>query len=143
MNQGDLVQSREQYKTDHERREAEAERLEAELSEVGEQLETLENNVIVEGYREVDPYERPHPSQVEVVRYYQMMREWEWKIERRLRELIRWEREDLEWLDKLEGRRRARDRANRGERTRTYGEDGAGETPAKPRNRQHRKRSHE
>jgi len=47
-------------------------------------------------------------------RSYQMAWEWVWKIGRRQRELIRWEREELAYIERLEGNRKVESRANKG-----------------------------
>lgn len=155
MDQDDLREFREWYKINHKLREEETERLELKLSEVEEELEQAEGARERKRLNEEKIgwlYRRDEPlnaGQWETERHYQGLWEWKWKIERRLRELIRWERDDLEWLGRLEGRQRAIDRAidraNRGghaeipegtrwpDRTRIAG------TVRK--NRQHKKRS--
>jgi hypothetical protein len=70
--------------------------------------------------------------------------EWRWRLERRLRELIRWEREDLEWEWKLERQHRlAYRRTHQGKTAGPH--DEAGRLDSSPiirakKNRQHKKR---
>jgi len=125
--QDNLEAFREWYKINHKLREEETARLELKLREVERELEQaeearkrirLDRDKLGWGRQRGEPL---NPSEWEAERYYQGLWEWKWKIERRLRELIRWEREDLEWLGRLEGRQRARDRANRGEHVRGRG----------------------
>jgi hypothetical protein len=42
------------------------------------------------------------PREEKIERRYQMLRQKKWEIMRQIRDLIRWEREDLEWIWKLE-----------------------------------------
>jgi hypothetical protein len=138
VDQSNLDDFREWYKTNHNLRAEEAERLETELREAEERLEQI-GNYLEEDKRYRGPsYRHDDMRRQEAERNFQFAYEWTWKIKRRQRELMRWEREDLEWLDRLEGRQRAVERANRGEHARTHD----GEQRPRPKARTRRNRSH-
>lgn len=152
MDQDSLENFRKWYKVEHDRREQETERLKELLEETEAKLEewkeTLEEQNGWNSNRFGDRLgEVPNPSELEVERYNQGLWRWKWDIERRLRDLVRGERDDLEWKAKLEGRLRARERANRGVHSEESDENRRlSETRVTPRiskNRQHKKTSHE
>lgn len=159
MDQNNLEDYRQWYEVTHTDRETETERLEQLLDDVETELDEWED--LLGWKREQSekigfgnrPGEVPNPNELETKRYYQGLWRWKWDIERRLRDLIRAERDDLEWLGKLEGRKRARARAtehltrrsNYGPGMETAEEMRQSETRVKPgrsRNRQHKKTSH-
>lgn len=140
MDQKDLEEYRKWFEITHEDRELETEELEALLDDIEEKLGYW--NGIPEGFSR--PGELPNPNDFETERYYQSLWRWKWDIERQLRNLIRGERDDLEWLGKLEGRQKARERAMGTEHAEEYG-NGQQSGNRKPANakrlRQHRKRA--
>jgi hypothetical protein len=153
VDQNSLESFRKWYEIEHDRREQETEWLGELLEDVDAKLEEWEETL--ERRSETDskfmftrrPGEVPNPSEWETERYYQGLWRWKWDIERRLRDLIRGERDDLEWMARLEGRLRAKERANRGFHPEGPNEDRRpNETRTTPRtrkNRQHKKTSHE
>jgi len=155
LDQKNLAEYRQWYEVTHADRETETRRLELLLDDVEAELEeweeTLEWERQTEERRQFETRwgEVPNPHQLETKRYYQGLWRWKWDIERQLRNLIRAERDDLEWLDKLEGRQRARERAM-GRRKSEPGEvTNEQRRPSLPparagsgKNRQHKKTSH-
>lgn len=152
MNQNDLELVKQQFGIDQRRRDEEAEWLKALLEEVEEQLEQLEEGLVQRSryYAEREEQKRrsgeaPDASGQDFAREYWNVVDRKFKIERRLHDLVREERDDLDHIARLEGRERSRERAMRGEnaelperagrpvRTRTTG------TARK--NRQHKRRS--
>jgi hypothetical protein len=150
--QDNLDECRKQFEIDQRLRDHEAARLELVLQNAEKrikifeaQLEEDENfrSKMKDKFGYGDEHE-DGSSKVELVRNYQFSWEWAWKIKRRLHELTRWEREDLEHLAKLEGMHRARERANRGEHARTIDGDQRPRTKARTRrNRPHTTRDNE
>jgi hypothetical protein len=137
IDQSNLDDFREWYKINHDLRAEEAEWLDAELREAEERLEQIGSYLEeYKGRRGSSSYDHDDQRRQEVERNFQFAYEWTWKIKRRQRELMRWEREDLEWLDRLEGRQRAVERANRGEHAR--GQDGEHRPRPKARSRRNR-----
>ncbi|MEO6888676.1 MAG: hypothetical protein ABI456_05825 [Ktedonobacteraceae bacterium] len=159
MNQNNLEKYRQWYEVTQTDRETETERLEQLLDDVETELEEWEDSLEQkrERYGNTEfwdtPGEVPNPHQLETRRYYQGLWRWKWDIERRIRDLIRGERDDLEWLGKLEVRKRARTRAtehltrrsNYSPKVEPSEEMRQSETRVKPgssKNRQHKKTSH-
>ncbi len=139
VSQEDLDEYREWHKINHDLREEEAEKLEFELREAEVRLEQIGKYLDdYKSHRISSSYEHDDMRRQEVERQYQFAYEWTWKIKRRQRELIRGERDDLEWLDKLEGRHTARERANRGEHAKAHD----GEQKPRPKARTRRKQPH-
>jgi hypothetical protein len=139
------------YKVEHDRREQETEWLEELLEDIDAKLEEWEETLVRRS--EIDsrlmfsrPGEVPNPNEWETERYYQGLWRWKWDIERRLRDLVRGERDDLEWMARLEGRLRAKERADRGLHSEGSNEDRRPSetriTPRTRKNRQHKKTSH-
>ena len=152
MNQDDLERVRQQFETDQLRRDEEAEWLKVLLEEVEGQLGQLGD-----GLKSRDRYytgraeqkrrsgEAPDPNEQEFERYYWNVVDRKFKIERRLHDLVREERDDLDHIARLEGRKRARERAMRGEHAglpeRTRQPDRTRTTGTARKNRQHKRRS--
>ena len=152
MNQHDLELVRQQFETDQCRRDEEAEWLNALLEEVEEQLEQLADGLESRSHyydkraeQKRRSGEAPDPDEQEFERYYWNVVDRKFRIERRLHDLVREERDDLDHIARLEGRKRARERAMRGEhaelpeRTRQPGRTRITGTARK--NRQHKRRS--
>ena len=85
-------------------------------------------------------YDKPRSALEEAERRYELAWEWIWKIERRLHDLIRDERDDLEYLARLAGRER-RKHITRSQTQTTNGNQGP-ERIGDKRNRQHKRISH-
>jgi hypothetical protein len=85
-------------------------------------------------------YDSPRSDYTEAERRYQLAWEWKWKIERCLHDLIRGERDDLEYLAKLSGRERRKHIV--GTDTQTTNGSQMPERIGNKRNRQHKKISH-
>jgi hypothetical protein len=150
VDQNSLESFRKWYTVEHDRREQETAWLEELLEDIDAKLEeweeALERRSAIDSRFASRPGEVPNPSEWETERYYQGLWRWKWEIERRLRDLIRGERDDLEWMARLEGRLRAKERANRGSHSQGPSEDRrpdeARVTPPTRKNRQHKKTSH-
>jgi len=174
IDQSNLVQVKEQFETEQHLRDEEAEWLDAQLGEVEDILEQLE-----EGWESRKQYsedraelkrrtgELPDDNYREFERYYWNVIDRKFRIEQKLHYLVREQRDDLEYIARLEGRQGAKERAERwkqsaevsefnGERTtetvrnKPGGSPRTGATRNKPignpttgtvkKNRQHRKR---
>jgi len=147
--QDNLKTVREWFKHSREFRRKEAERLEQELAQVENDLEEFENELQGSDrhkrYGWIEPYNgRVDREAMEVERLKQSLRNRRNDILHRIRNLIRWDRDDLQWIGTLEGRQRARERASQ----KDYVEQHSGYRrqterqavmPPK-RNRQHKKR---
>jgi len=152
VNQDDLESVRRQFEIDQNRRDEEAEWLNTLLAEVEEQLEQLADGLESRKhyYGERTEIKRrsgeaPDPNQQEFERYYWNVLDRKFKLERRLYDLIREERDDLDHIAKLEGRERARELAMR--RLHEQPPEGVGRTDRTHvagtvrKNRQHKRRS--
>jgi len=135
VDQSNLEKYREQFQINQKTWYIEAEMLKPELREAEKKL--VETKQELEGSREYRRQEKAGENyyyeedkdiaiEKELEREYRFTWEWIWKIKRRLHELIRWEREELEYLGRLERYRKVGYRTNRGNRTTTQdGETGA------------------
>lgn len=85
-------------------------------------------------------YDSPRSDYTEAERRYQLAWEWKWKIERRLHDLIRDERDDLEYLTRLAWRER-RKHIVRADTQATNGNQEP-ERIGNKRNRQHKRIGH-
>jgi hypothetical protein len=82
-------------------------------------------------------YDGPRTALSEAERQYELAWEWKWKIERRLHDLVREERDDLDHLARLEARERYKHRS----KLETQPTNGSQETETtrNGKNRQHKK----
>lgn len=115
VEQDDLEEVKDWFETNRESRNEEAARLEVALEEAQAQLQEFEEKLEVHREREANLmfHNRdltPNPNDVEIERYHRLLRENVWNIRRQLRDLVRWDRDDLEWIWKLE--RQQREAAN-------------------------------
>lgn len=85
-------------------------------------------------------YDEPRSDYTDAERRYQLAWEWKWKIERRLHDLVREERDDLEYLAKLSARERRKHIARTD--TQIANGDQMPERIGNKRNRQHKRISH-
>jgi hypothetical protein len=150
VNQDDLELVRQQFESYQLRREGEAQWIEALLDYIEERLDQLEKGLKIrdswdDGKRARDRQRGEPRSPDEFEREYWTEIDRKFRLERRLHDLVREERDDLDHIAKLEGRERARElamrrlhaeppeRVGRPDRTHTTG------TVRK--NRQHKRRS--
>jgi len=109
--QNDINKVRTWFKRDRETRKADAEVIEQNLDEAIDKLEDFEEKL--EG--ELEQLARigfshnslvPDANKSEIERYHRILQDRVWNLKRQIRDLIRWERDDLEWMVKLERQER-------------------------------------
>jgi len=109
--QDDIEAVRKWLKRDRETRKADAEVIEQSLDEAIEKLDTFEDRLVEEnkqqariGFGQNDLVPNAHRSEIE--RYHRILQDRVWSLKRQIRDLVRWERDDLEWMSKLERQER-------------------------------------
>jgi hypothetical protein len=118
-------------------RTQEAQNLEQELEEIEEDINDLEEGIkSVRKYRDKNLYDYSQEAvserEMSFIRTLNYLKDKRWDIIRRLRDLIRWDRDDLNWLGTLKGRE-TRERTNRQKSIENPREEGRyteGRTPA-------------
>jgi len=113
--QDDIKVFREWLKRDRETRKEDAEVIEQNLDEAIDKLNTFEDRLVEEneqltriGFGQNELVPNAHKSEIE--RYHRILQERVWSLKRQIRDLIRWERDDLEWMSKLERQEREADK---------------------------------
>jgi hypothetical protein len=116
--QDDLESVKAWFETIRERRAEEADALDIELAKAINDLEEFETELKrVLKWKELEHIESMNGNipeyTVDVTRYRRMLRDQRDIAKRRLRDLVKQEREDLEWIWKLERNQRYKDREER------------------------------
>lgn len=111
VEQDDLETVKAWFERTRRQRKEEAERLEQRLDEATAELDEYEIRLEARRERKANqmfPNNNLAPSAMDesIERYYRSLRQKVWDLKRQLRDLIRWDRDDLEWLATLERKER-------------------------------------
>jgi hypothetical protein len=118
VEQDDLGTVKAWFEENRRLRREEAARLEQRLEEVNAELDEFEDRL--EEHREREAklmFHRmdltPTPMEEGIERYSRSLRQRKWDFTRQLRDLVRWDRDDLEWIGTLERKEREANRQYR------------------------------
>lgn len=112
VEQDDLKSVRAWFEENRKLRSKEAARLEVKLKEADDELEEFEYQLDYREKQKASIYNfgsndlTPNPYEEGIERHHRSLRQKRWDFTRQLRDLVRWERDDLEWLSTLERKER-------------------------------------